>query len=202
MPEKAKKEDRRVQYTKKVIHETFFKLLEKKPYPQITVTELCRQADINRGTFYTHYYDMEDVLDEILSEILKDTSSVVEHVLSVPCGNEGCTYPFCEKIRSNDQYRILFLDDTVSEKIIEKMSGIKEHFITWLMSHSLLTFEEAEAIFHFQMNGCLTINRLMFRNKCTDWRKIQRVVDGFIQAGLERFLIHDQRDEELQKGGK
>ena len=70
----------------------------------------------------------------------------------------------------------------------------KEDYVTWLMSHSLLTFEEAEAIFYFQMNGCLSINKVMLRNHCSDWKKIQRAIDQFIRAGLESFLIRDQRE--------
>ena len=77
------------------------------------------------------------------------------------------------------------------------MADHKENFITWLMSHSILTFEEAEAVFYFQMNGCLTINRLMIRNHCDDWKKIQKTIDAFIRAGLESFLIHDQRTEKM-----
>ncbi|MCI9683001.1 MAG: TetR/AcrR family transcriptional regulator, partial [Lachnospiraceae bacterium] len=42
-------------------------------------------------------------------------------------------------------------------------------------------------------NGCLAINKLMSRNHCSDWKKIQKTIDAFIKAGLESFLIHDQR---------
>ncbi|MCI8557995.1 MAG: TetR/AcrR family transcriptional regulator [Lachnospiraceae bacterium] len=194
MADKTKKEDRRVKYTKQVIKESFLKLLEKNSFPKITVTELCRLAEINRGTFYLHYYDMDDVLDDLLSDMLSNTSSVMEHVLSEECSSSSCSYPFCDRIHSNDAFRPLLLDDTISGRIIDRMADHKEHYITWLMSHSILTFEEAEAVFYFQMNGCLTINKLMLRNHCSDWKKIQKVIDSFIRAGLESFLIHDQRD--------
>ena len=195
MADKTKREDRRVKYTKQVIKESFLKLLEKNGFPKITVTELCRLAEINRGTFYLHYYDMDDVLDDLLNDMLANTSSVMEHVLSEECTSSSCSYPFCDRIHSNDTFRPLLLDDTISVRIIDKMADHKEHYITWLMSHSVLTFEEAEAVFYFQMNGCLTINKLMLRNHCNDWKKIQKVIDSFIKAGLESFLIHDQRDE-------
>ena len=90
-------------------------------------------------------------------------------------------------------FRYLLPDDTIFSKIIDKMADHKEQYITWLMSHSILTFEEAEAVFYFQMNGCLAINKLMSRNHCSDWKKIQKTIDAFIKAGLESFLIHDQR---------
>ena len=47
------------------------------------------------------------------------------------------------------------------------------------------------------MNGCLAINRMMLKNQCTDWTKIQQTIDQFIKGGLETFLIHDQREEIL-----
>lgn len=195
MDKKAKKEDRRVRYTKQIIKESFLDLLKKNSFTKITVTQLCRLAEINRGTFYLHYYDMDDVLDDVLNDMLSNTSSVVDHVFSQGCQSPNCSYPFCDKIHNNDKFRPLLLDDTISARIIDKMADHKEHYITWLMSHSILTFEEAEAIFYFQMNGCLTINKLMIRNHCTDWKKIQKTIDAFIRAGLESFLIHDQRNE-------
>lgn len=196
MGEKIRKTDRRTQYTQQSIKNTFLKLLEEKSYPKITVTEICRLAEINRGTFYLHYYDTADVLDDILTEMIRNTSGVIAHVL---CPHRSaCTYPFCERIQQTDSYRALFLDETLSEKIIEKLAEQgKESYITWLMSHSILTFEEAEALFYFQMNGCLSINKLMLKNHTNDWQKIQRTIDAFLKAGLESFLIHDQRDDFL-----
>ena len=32
-------------------------------------------------------------------------------------------------------------------------------------------------------------------NHCNDWKQIQTTIDKFIKAGLESFLIHDQREE-------
>ncbi|MDO5411466.1 MAG: TetR/AcrR family transcriptional regulator [Lachnospiraceae bacterium] len=198
MIEKQRKEDRRTRYTRQLIRETLLKLLEKKAFPRITVTEICKLAEINRGTFYLHYYDTEDVLDDILTEMLKTTKSVPDHLMCPKRTHANCSYPFCDKIHENEHYRFLFLDDTISSKIIEKMAEMtKEDYITWLMSHSLLTYEEAEAVFYFQMNGCLNINKLTLRNHCSDWKKIQKTIDTFIKAGLESFLIHDQRDEIL-----
>lgn len=59
--------DRRTKYTRSVIREALMELLRIKPYSKITVTELCRLADINRGTFYIHYFDVDDVLDDIVT---------------------------------------------------------------------------------------------------------------------------------------
>lgn len=180
-------EDRRTKYTRKVIRDAMMELLNTKPYSKISVTEICRLAEINRGTFYIHYYDVDDVLDDILNLSFSGVSGTIDHVL---CPHkETCTYPFCQKVQDNAELRPLFMDDTISEKIVKKLSdNSKEGFISYLMRHSNLTFEQAEAIFYFQINGCLTINRLMLKNHCRDWHAIQECVDRFIRAGLQEIL--------------
>lgn len=42
----------------------FMELLETTPYPLITVKDLCRQAKVNRSTFYLHYESMADLAAE------------------------------------------------------------------------------------------------------------------------------------------
>lgn len=191
---KLKKEDRRTRYTRQTIKDIFLEELKTHPYNKITVTELCKKAEINRGTFYLHYYDIDDVLNDIFEDFLSDTSSVLDHIL---CPDKlNCGYPFCKKVQSSPRYQVLFSDDTVSARMLETLIDLgKERFITRLMQNSLLTFEQAEAVFCFQMNGCLAINRIMLKNGCTDWSRIQQTIDQFIKAGLETFLIHDQREE-------
>lgn len=191
MPRKeVNSEDRRTKYTRKVIRDALIELLKTMSYPKISVTKLCRVAEINRGTFYIHYYDVDDVLDDILNLSFSGVTGTLDHVL---CPHkETCTYPFCQKVQDNAELRPLFMDDTISEKIIKKLSDNgKEGFVSYLMQHSDLTFEQAEAIFYFQINGCLTINRLMLKNNCRDWHSVQTTVDRFIRAGLQE-LIHNE----------
>lgn len=51
----AGKIDRRRRYTLSVIREAFFALLAEVGFAKMTVADICRRADINRGTFYLHY---------------------------------------------------------------------------------------------------------------------------------------------------
>ncbi len=88
--------DRRTRYTQQTIKDSFLSLLKEKPFSKITVTEVCRMSEINRGTFYLHYYDIDDVLDSLLEDVITDTASVLDHVL---CSEKiGCTFPFCQKV--------------------------------------------------------------------------------------------------------
>ena len=60
--------DRRIKYTKKTIKDTFISLLSEKDIKKITVSEICKLADINRATFNSYYLDVNDLLDKIQEE--------------------------------------------------------------------------------------------------------------------------------------
>lgn len=57
--------------TRKLIRKTFAKMLsEKKEMSKISVSELAKRADINRGTFYSHYDDIYAVAEDYENELL------------------------------------------------------------------------------------------------------------------------------------
>lgn len=66
--DKIKSNDLRVQKTKKIIKESFFELVEEKGYAKVTVMDITKKAMINRNTFYLHYVDKEDLIDQILND--------------------------------------------------------------------------------------------------------------------------------------
>lgn len=45
-------------------------LLKEKDLEKITVTDIIKRADINRGTFYAHYQDVRAVIEQIENEII------------------------------------------------------------------------------------------------------------------------------------
>ena len=184
--------DRRTRYTRSAIRQSLLTLMQQKPFAKITVTEICRLSEINRGTFYMHYYDLEDVLDDVIKEMIRDTTQLYDHVM---CPEKSrCTYPFCRKVQESREFRILFSDETASSRLLERLCELsKEDFITRLMQNSLLSYEQAEAVLYFQMNGCLAVNKRMLKNNCRDWDQIQQAIDQFIRAGLESYLIRDER---------
>ena len=55
-------------------------LLLQKPVDKITVTDVVRLAEINRGTFYAHYKDVPDVINHWV----EDTFSDIKNAISIP----------------------------------------------------------------------------------------------------------------------
>ena len=63
-----RKMDRRALYTQKAIKEAFLRVKRNKDYNAITVADICREAEISRGTFYAHFGNIAEILDALLDE--------------------------------------------------------------------------------------------------------------------------------------
>ncbi|MCO7124607.1 TetR/AcrR family transcriptional regulator [Sporolactobacillus shoreicorticis] len=71
------KNNRRTQYTIQVIKEAFLHLLNTNELSKITVTQICKEADVNRGTFYLHFDDPLDLFHKIEAEFVDQIRPVL-----------------------------------------------------------------------------------------------------------------------------
>lgn len=67
--------DLRIEKTRRAIKKAFLALLRVKRLEQITVKELCSQAEISKGTFYLHYHDLYDLCDRLQREAIGEMLS-------------------------------------------------------------------------------------------------------------------------------
>ncbi|RYG72368.1 TetR/AcrR family transcriptional regulator [Lentibacillus lipolyticus] len=114
-----KKLDRRKKYTRMVLKDSLINLLKTKPISAITVKEICEQADINRSTFYTHYNDQFDLLEQIEAEIIADLNTYLRQ------------YNFEQEEESLQ----------MTEKLLEYVASKKEICQTLLSGNGDLSFE-------------------------------------------------------------
>lgn len=64
-------QDLRVQRTKKALITTFSDLLETKSFDNITIQDLCEKANVRRSTFYRHFNDKYDLLNNIVGTLIE-----------------------------------------------------------------------------------------------------------------------------------
>ncbi len=60
---KDKKIDLRIRRTHKLLIDALVDFLVKKPFEEISVTDICEKAMVHRTTFYNHFEDKYDLLD-------------------------------------------------------------------------------------------------------------------------------------------
>ena len=57
--------DKRSTKTRHIIVINFLKMLECEKIDTISVTDLCQRCEIHRKTFYSHFKQLEDIINEI-----------------------------------------------------------------------------------------------------------------------------------------
>ena len=65
-----KKQDPRNQRTRQNIMNGFMRLIKEKDFSDIAIADITQEAEINRSTFYYHFMDKYDLIDEIQREVL------------------------------------------------------------------------------------------------------------------------------------
>lgn len=72
-----KKTDRRVRKTKTLLKNGLITLMQEKSIKEITVQELVDQVDINRSTFYLHYKDIYDLVEQLEQEVFDSFKDLI-----------------------------------------------------------------------------------------------------------------------------
>ena len=73
-------EDRRITRSKRALRQALIALLEERGFDSITVNDLCDRADLNRGTFYNHFRDKENLLAVLEDEVMADIAALQERM--------------------------------------------------------------------------------------------------------------------------
>lgn len=74
----AKAEYRSAVRSRKLINSALADLLTEKPLDKITVSDVVRKAEINRGTFYAHYADIPDVLNNLIQQTFSTIREAID----------------------------------------------------------------------------------------------------------------------------
>lgn len=69
--------DRRVRRTRTLLTQGLIQLMEEKDIRDISVRELSDLVDINRGTFYLHYKDIYDLLNQLEDEMFLEFNEIM-----------------------------------------------------------------------------------------------------------------------------
>ena len=107
------KNNQRTRLSKILLKNALMDLLsEKGSVTKISVRELCERADLNRSTFYAHYSEPKELLEEVEAELLDATR---EHLQKLGAENDIGAHryllSFLIYIKENDKpFRTLLID--------------------------------------------------------------------------------------------
>jgi len=108
--------DARIIKTEKKIKEALFFILQTKKIYEVSITEICKRAKINRNTFYAHFASPEAVLDAIAEDYLSDEYKVLENHTKT----KDIVITACRYIKSHSNENLILLSNTTEKAFIEK----------------------------------------------------------------------------------
>ena len=162
-------------------------MLAKYSLSEITVSELCREAGVARGTFYLHYNTVEDVYDQIMLQMVRESSPVQSQSVCMRCeAMEGET-PFCELVRDAGDFEPVVNEDRFLLSYLSESRRPAEGSIEHLLLDNGYDMQQARAIKAFLSGGCFAAATKTWIS-ARDWPRIRETIDTFAQGGLDALL--------------
>ena len=120
------------------MNEALLALLEQKDLEYITVKELCRQAGVNRSTFYLHYTDIYNMLEKVEDELFEEILHTIRTHPVSPFNKDS--FPFIEDI-----FAILFDNREICAALLGPHGdiGFLHRIEEMLSQYSLAALREA-----------------------------------------------------------
>ena len=184
----------------KYIEECFLKILKKKHYEDITVSEICILASIPRKAFYRYFETKEDVLDALIDHSLKSYAEYYDNKK--------------EEKRTLKYELKCYFDFWLDEPLNGLLSALKKsNLIEKLYSHSkqialggfvntnkFLPEESSwsqKQIFNFAVMGLLSVMLDWFNNGCKQSAEemaviTSRLLNSPIFSNLEKLGIENE----------
>ena len=189
--------DSRALYTQNAIKDALLEAMAHKSFERITVSEVCRLAQITRSTYYLRYQSLSEVLDDLLTDALRlaeegtspalDARQTVSQLISDMMDDESLL-PVCHRVAMLPKYQVIFRDESISSYVVNKIyQSQKENLIAKFMAESSLTRPEAEMLSLFHIYGTYYVNKALRWERNETWYQVHAMLLRFNAGGMERL---------------
>lgn len=187
--------DQRVKTTRHLLRRGLISLLEQRPLTDISITELCRQSGINRGTFYAHYKDINDlhrcIEEEVFAQIQKTLTAHTDLSASIHESKEhhSIYYAVFDFLQHSSDFRSLLMNSHAYTPLLQKLLAVGyDIFVAeYRRIHSGPGEEQIRFAFHFIAAGILSLSKEWIaggRKEPVEWmaRKTEQMALACIKA--------------------
>lgn len=153
------KNNRRRQASVEKIQKTFLTFLREKELSQISVSDICKEAGINRSTFYANYADIYDLADTICQGLENE----VTQLLVLEAGWQHSAQEFLKLFRHIREHQNLYA-------FYFKL-GYESRGLTWHNDRDLQAMPDTSSIdYHvtFFRHGFNAIVKLWLQQGCRE----------------------------------
>ena len=184
------KNESRYQSTAILFDDALINLLEHKDIDYITIKEICDKAGVNRSTFYLHYENISDLINEcmeyvnqkFLSKFEQDTSVFIEKINESELDElylikSEYLIPYLNFIKENKNiFKATFLNPN-GMQASKRMISLEKYVIFPIMKRYEIPEEKIKYILSFYLHGIVAIIKEWVKNDCSETvKEIENII--------------------------
>lgn len=193
----------RKEMTRMLLKEGLLSCLANNSFESVTVTLLCKASGITRSTFYLHYSNIMEIVDDLVDDaiayskpgmvdnnlqIIANTLSAASNSISLREAYDSIfdRLPLCQRIIRHKKYLPLFLDEQISEYVLQRIIRSEKDRQGLVMAEALgISFDVGVSVFVFLVHGLYAINKEYKWTQSDEWLEAQKVIFELVYRGLQ-----------------
>ena len=178
-------------HTAAKMDEALIALLNEKDFEYITVKEICQRAGVNRSTFYLHYENTRDLLEETVRHLISQFRSYFpaeeDHRVTSrfqDCALEELYYisnayliPYLTYVKENRKVFAIALEHSRNFDFDAIYQRMFQHIFHPILERFQFPAEEQRYVMAFYLNG---INAIMWEWIKNDCRESMETICGIL----------------------
>lgn len=154
-------------------------LLEKKAFEYITISEICGEAGVNRSTFYLHYENTCDLLEETIKYVMDnfvsyfsvDAQSVTSKFADCDLQdlnfiNEKYLYPYLSYIKENQRVFLAVLSQPLAFNFDAIFQRLFDNIFNPILDRFHYSNDKRKYVMMFYLNGITAIIAEWLKDGC------------------------------------
>lgn len=156
-------------------------LLDRKDLEYISVKEICDKAGVNRSTFYLHYENIGDLLEESIQYVIDDFVSIFKNnPQSFISKMNDCPVeelylitpqylsPFLEYIKNNKRIFMTVLKNSGSFRLDKAYADMFKYVFLPIFKRMKISDKNAKYIVSYHIHGLMAIVTEWINGDCSD----------------------------------
>lgn len=167
MPER----NNRSRKTERALKEVFLQELQNKSVEKVSVTDLCRRAELDRSTFYLHYYDVFALMREIEKDELEIIRSHAAGLRDTSIAGEAVVKDILTYLSNRrDTFAVLLKEGSTGfwDGVRDELKSLFKDKVIQQYKDTAVFSRELDDIIVFLTNGFYGIYRRWLQSDLTD----------------------------------
>jgi len=184
--------DKRCRKTRKAIKTSLIRLMSQKEISDITITEIADDADINRKTFYAHYRDIYDILDEIENDLIEKLFHILDNADILKSMYNP--YPLFRELTSEinkdfEFYKLLVQSKNYNSLLDKIQETLKTRFLELIKDTAKIDRDIFSFMIDFVSSGITAVYKAWFRSERNiSLEQLSKSLSLLIGSGLNSAL--------------